>query len=96
MSRNNFRHLPEEYAALPRWFLEALDDYLTVGYLGSHFMEKLLQNDLQGTVANADDFTITWMPLAVRLVYNRIPSHAWGSVEKVKAYQVQRATKEKP
>lgn len=51
------------------------------------FLVAVLRNDLQDALARVDDdITAEQLRVLVRWVYQYVPSHAWGSKDRVEAW----------
>jgi len=72
-------HLPERFAY-------GLKLYLEEGVLPGGFLTAVLENDLKGSLAAADDQSVRELPGLVSYLYNEIPSTAWGSPENVEQW----------
>jgi hypothetical protein len=71
---------------LPPEVLETLQLYVFERLPPGHCMTALLSNDLQGTVAHADDTIMGALRRITQFVYNDLPSDCWGSPVKVQAW----------
>jgi hypothetical protein len=56
-----------------------IDDYVIKRYQPGSFIRSVLENDLMGAFAKADEDNILDMHQIVKYVYNNLPSAAWGS-----------------
>tara|TARA_R110000822_G_scaffold113041_1_gene244112 strand:- start:1887 stop:2204 length:318 start_codon:yes stop_codon:yes gene_type:complete len=65
---------------------KAMQLYLEEGYAPGHFLTAVLTNDFVGAVGHADRENLSLLREWAMYLYNEIPSKAWGSKEKLKAY----------
>jgi hypothetical protein len=56
-----------------------IDGYITKRLTPSNFVRSVLENDLMGAFAIADDDNIRDMHEIIKYVYNNTPSASWGS-----------------
>lgn len=77
-------------AALPDHLLAGLDDYISLHVPVGHFLTALLQNDLLGAYSRADATSTAALPALVQYLHWCLPSTAFGSPEKVKAWLAKR------
>ena len=82
--------IPDYAEKIPALVLRALVNYLYYGDEVGHFLTAVLCNDLTNAVCRADNQSLAAIRELVQLIYNRIPSPAWGSPEKIKAWREQR------
>jgi len=68
---------------IPPLMVAALRRYLEFHLPPGGFLQSVLTNDLKGAVGSADPQNIDLLPLYVNFLTWHIPSHAWGSREKV-------------
>lgn len=76
----------KEYPAVSETMLGALERYLINGISPGGFLTSVLENDLMGAMDRADSYNTTMLKDICGLIYNGIPSGAWGSAEKVENY----------
>lgn len=57
--------------------------------LDNEFVNAVLENDLKGTFAVADDENVLVVREVVMYCYQEIPSACWGSPERVRAWREQ-------
>lgn len=65
---------------------DSLTRYIVDQVLPGHFLTAVLQNNLKESFARADEENARNMSAIVKLLYNAIPSDAWGSPEKVQEW----------
>lgn len=71
------------YRTLPLETLETLDRYLEAGIWPGDALGAVLANDLQQTFARGDEGFIRHLPVLLRYLFNRVPSGAWGTDERI-------------
>ena len=69
---------------LPFHMQAGVERYLLHGISGGSFLNAVLENDLVGAFARADDMNSAAMHNWVEWLYNSCPSNAWGSPEIVR------------
>lgn len=74
------------YRTLPLETLEALDRYLELGILPGGALTAALCDHLAETFARGDERFLANLRVLVRYLFNRTPSVAWGSAEKVEKW----------
>lgn len=74
---------------LPDHMHQSMELYLGNGIEPGSFLYAVLTNNLKEAVGRADDINIRYLPNIVSYCYNKIPSGAWGSQEKVEAWMAQ-------
>lgn len=81
-----------DYSKLPEHGRSGFQDYFEHGYphMGS-FTQSVLENDLKGAFANADDFNVNLIREYVQWLYWEAPGGSWGSRENVAAWVVAKA-----
>lgn len=98
MSASDYREVDDQ--PVPKWFRDHVDYYVrTHRNPGGNFFTAMLENDLVKAVCQADTYNFRAIRAMARHLYNHAPSQAWGSKEKVKAWQafpVKCESKEKP
>ncbi len=67
--------------------LDAIERYVLYGHAVGHFLTAVLENDLKESCGRADPEMQVCLFDLVRLLYNDVPMLAWGSPEKVLAWQ---------
>ncbi len=72
------------WCGIPERMRGGLARYLMHGIAPGHFLMAVLTNDLKGAVSRGDDENQRLLPEYVTFLYNRTPSGASGSVEKVR------------
>ena len=60
--------------------------YVESGISPGSFLTAIIQNDLSGAVANADDENLRNIPAFVSYFYNECPSGCWGSPHKMETW----------
>lgn len=70
-----------EYDKLPLDVKRSLDDWAKKRYWPGQCVTKILENDLQGAFAYADENIVAAMPVIVKYVFNKLPSGCHGSHE---------------
>lgn len=70
--------------------LEELIRYKALGRLPCTFLQAVLMNNLKEAVEAADHYNQWTIPAIVAWCYNNLPSHIWGSPERVKAWLTER------
>lgn len=80
-----------DYAIIPPAIRDAIDRWVRDSIPGGHFTMAVLANDLHEAVARADENSLHALHSIVAYVYNEIPSAAWGSPEKLRAWAEHRA-----
>lgn len=68
----------DEYG-LPPQHKESIMEYVANGRGVGHFLQATLSNDLCGAFSRADNTNKHCMAMWVMLLYNALPSGAWGS-----------------
>lgn len=79
------------YADIPANVYESLEAYLEYGHPPGDFLEAVLCNDLQRAVAHADEESAAALVPLAKLIFNRVPGDAHGSLMKVTAWISARA-----
>ena len=74
--------------------IESLERYRDEGIPTGDFLRAVLENNLRDSMGRADAYNLLALPDIVAWVYNRMPSAAWGSPEKYKAW-IERKYKER-
>lgn len=77
---------PDVYYPIREDLLGALERYLNNGIMPGSFMTAVLENNLKEAFGRADIENSSNLRNIVGYIYHHIPSPAWGSPEKVKAY----------
>ena len=67
----------------PSEWQASLRRYTERGILPGGFLRAVLENDLCGAVARADDVSLAQLRAICVFVYNDMPSGCWGSRERV-------------
>jgi len=76
---NRFNMACNEYAEIPERTKGALRRYLVRGVSPGGFVTACLENNLAEAIGRADSENLEALPHIVKLIYNHIPSTAWGS-----------------
>jgi hypothetical protein len=71
---------------VPYYMHSHIVNYVLEGESPGHFLTAVLENDLIKAVSYADDTNISLLHVYACFFYNHIPSHTWGSPEKVKRH----------
>jgi hypothetical protein len=87
MRKINFNEWAEK---IPDYTLEALQRYFEYGLPPGSFLTAVLQNDLMGALAKADEYNKEALQDICSLVYWEFPEQAYGSEYKVLAYMSQK------
>lgn len=82
-----------DYSKLPEHCRDGIKLYLERGIMPGGFLTSILENNLVEAFARADDINIHRMFDYANFLYNEMPSPAWGSPEKVKAWAEARRSK---
>lgn len=82
----NIKLSPDPYYPIRDDWYGALERYLNNGIMPGSFMTAVLENDLYGAYARADETNSANMKNIVGYIYHHIPSSAWGSRERVESY----------
>lgn len=77
------------YHAIPAATIETIQAHVLIGRPTGHFVEAVLSNDLKEACGRADDNNAAALWQIVCYCYNEIPTGAWGSPEKVRAWRAQ-------
>lgn len=77
---------PDEYYPIRNDWYGALERYLNHGIMPGSFMTAVLENNLKEAIGRADSDNSANLKNIVGYIYNHLPSHSWGSPEKVKNY----------
>jgi len=80
---------------IPSQLVESLERYRDQGVPTGGFLEAVLSNDLKEAFGRADPFSRAAMFEIVSWCYNEMPSAAWGSPERVEAWLVKWAEKQR-
>lgn len=67
--------------------LGGLDRFFNQGIMPGGFLRAVLSNDLLETFGRVDPQNVTVIPRLLLLLYNHVPSPAWGSPAKVRAWR---------
>lgn len=62
----------------------SLDRYLNHGIMPGGFLTAVLENNLVETFSRAEHINTVLVKDIVQFLYNRFPSSAWGSPERIK------------
>lgn len=71
---------------LPDYMWHGLQRYLLDGIQPGGFMTAMLGNDLELTVARADEENLEKLGAWVMFLHNEIPAAAWGNPERVELW----------
>lgn len=76
-----------DYSTVPvSYMAEGLKRYFEEHIEPGGFMLCVLENNLVGAVSRADSTNRANLAAWVEWLYNKAPSHSWGSMEKVRAW----------
>lgn len=67
--------------------VESLSEYSKTGRSVGGFLSACLENNLSEAFGRADESSLDALHDIVRYIYNHVPMDAWGSKEKVQAWQ---------
>jgi hypothetical protein len=67
----------------PEDIIDSLQRYVNDGCPTGSFLFAVLSNDLKGAFAQADAYNRLRLFDIVKYCYNELPSHVWGSPERV-------------
>lgn len=71
---------------IPNYMMGAIQRYLERGTPPGHFLTAIITNNLFEAVARADDINQKNIPAYVAYFHNEVPSLAWGSPERMRAW----------
>ena len=74
------------YESLPEGLQGGMKRYVEQGIKPGSFMTAVLENDLFGALAQADEMNRDRLYDICKWLYNEAPSQCWGSKEKVEAW----------
>ena len=74
------------YDLLPPSLRGGMELYIEQGVPPGHFLTAVVENDLRGACARADDVNRHLLWEIVDWIYNEAPSPCWGSPAKVSAW----------
>lgn len=72
---------------IPKYTKDAIDRWTDQGIPPGSFVQAVLENDLMGAYARADDTNMAHMKDIVQYVYDYVPALAHGSKEIMIAWQ---------
>ena len=72
--------------AVPEQMRSGITLYVEKNIEPGSCLMAILENDLRGAVAQADDDVMWSLPVIVAYLYNEIPGGAWGSKQRVAAW----------
>ncbi len=75
-----------EYDIIPGLTLDSLERWEQHGIYPGGFLCAVLENDLQGAFAKADNGNLNALHEIVKYVYNCMDSRCWGSRDKMTAW----------
>lgn len=78
---------PRYEKQIPPLVFNAIQRHVEFGANVGGFTTACLENDLREAVGRADVYSLAALNVIVQLLYNEIPSPAWGSPEKVRAWR---------
>jgi hypothetical protein len=71
---------------IPERMMGGIERWIQHGIPPGDFLMAVIENDLKGAVACADDENLPNLPAYVSYFYNKAPSPCWGSPEKAAAW----------
>lgn len=83
---SNYKLKSDEYYPIRDDWFGALERYLNHGIMPGSFMTAILENNLVEACERADMDNSHNLKNIVGYVYHHLPSHSWGSREKVQSY----------
>lgn len=63
---------------LPEHLQESIDAYSQTGRRTGSFLQCVIENDLKGAFARADEISLVALPAIVGYLYNECDSRCWG------------------
>lgn len=78
--------MSKHYGIIPQITMDALDRYVHQGIPTGGFLYAVLTNDLFEAMGRADQNNRAVLFEICQYIYNLVPSGAWGTPEKVKAW----------
>ena len=78
--------LPGDHGSIPNHTYQSLFSYIVHGLSPGGFVTAVLENDLQGAVARADDYNQAHLVAIVRFVAQHLPIGSYGSKENVRRW----------
>jgi hypothetical protein len=63
---------------IPEYMMESLERYINDGVPPGHFLQAVIENDLEAAVARADSNNMGQLPAYVGYLYNKAPQGCWG------------------
>src|SRR5215510_3068457 len=82
----NYLQAMEKYG-IPAHMQVSLGAYLISGRPVGHFLTAVIENDLKGAVAHADEENQKAIVGYVKFLYNHAPMKAWGYKDATKEYR---------
>jgi len=79
----------DEEKKIPERTQMSIDRYVNHGTRPGHFLEAVMSNDLFDAIGRADREHLYCLREICSYIYNHIPLDAWGSRERVKAWEGQ-------
>jgi len=83
----DFADMEEGLSRLPERMRGEMRRYIVEGVLPGPFVTAAVSNDLCGVFEHGDDENILALMHYLRFLKNHAPPQAWGSVDKVQAWQ---------
>ena len=71
---------------IPERMMPGIRRYVEHGIRPGIFLSSVIQNNLSGTVGQADEENLKNIPAFVAYLYNECPMKCWGSPEKMEAW----------
>lgn len=75
-----------DLSKIPDHCRQGLALYLDLGIIPGEFLQAVITNDLVGFFSRADDININHAFDYANVLYNEMPSDAWGSKKKMLAW----------
>lgn len=79
-------HIRRKYPLMQERFISSLDMYVNNGVRPGDFMQAALSNQFISAVGRADSGTLAIIHIIAQVIYNELPSEAWGSRLAVEAW----------
>ena len=71
---------------IPEYMMPGLEAYIEIGQIPGDFLYSVLTNDLERSVARADNENLRNLPAYIGYLYNKAPMECWGSAAKVEKW----------
>lgn len=76
-----------DYGVIPEHCRGGMKRYIEHGILPGSFLQAIICNDLVGAAGKADDINVFCLINYANFLYNHMPSEAWGSKERMLAWE---------